>query len=276
MSTSTEFAPILARLQSTLTALDGLRRQLSLPPSVGGRGAVGAAGLPAVIAGFREAFISYSISTVDQFSRTTLRPVSPNAIWSDQPSLKSRSVYARPAGRDSSTWKAAFPDYMETVTNVIGNERYITVEFKGAGTHLGPLKVGAQTIAATKRHFEIHAVNVVTLDGGYAVRFEQYYDLAGPLRQLGMLPDVAMGHDEPVPGSHGQIPPLMHPAGGFLGGSPESWPIVVGKAAFGSYNVSIGRSTTPQAQANTNNCKAIHAAFVDHTPEKFQALVARD
>jgi hypothetical protein len=282
MSSSTDTALVLARLQSTLAALEGLRQQVGLPAAVaavkgrpvGASPGITPANLPAVVSALHGAFIGQSISNIDQVSKTILRPVSPNAIWVDQPSSVSTSIGTRGGG--PAAWKQAFPDYAETVLNVIGNERYFTVEVKGTGTHTGPLNVGGQTIAPTKRPFEIKSANVITLDGGSAVRFEHYYDLSTMFRQLGMLPDIPMGHDEPVKGA-GKIPPLMHPAGGFLGGSPDTWPILVGPPpAPGRYNVSIGNSTTKQAQKNIANCQGIHAAFVNHTPIRFDDYIAGD
>lgn len=292
MSPSMDVSRVLARLQATLSTLDQLRQQISLPPSVAGAGHGGQAPAPGqggpmpgmgdgaqmtrVIEGLRQAFVAHQLHSLDRISKTILRPVAANAIWADQPSLKSTSISALPAPSD--TFRRAFPDYHETVTNIIGNERYTTVESRGTGTHKGPLQVGGATIPATGKPITIHTATVITEDGGNAVRYEQYYDLAGLLQQLGMLPNVPMGHDEPVAGLHGApvLPPLMHPAGGFLGGSPETWPIVAGKQPASGTNVSIGRSDTPGAITNVNNCKNIHAAFVEHTPGKFSALLSRN
>jgi ketosteroid isomerase-like protein len=90
------------------------------------------------------------------------------------------------------------------------------------------------------------------------------------LRRLGMMPNIALGHDE-----RDATPlPVLH-ASGFLRWTPEvrspaRWPVSIGRS------VSVGHGQSEMARATMANCVAIHEAFIQHTPERFADLIAED
>ncbi len=258
-----EWQPILGRLESTLNALSELKRQLGLLEAAPGA-------MPGLAQAMHVAFVNYSLSTLSRFSKVILRPIGKNLIWVDMPTGRSFSVADTMERADPRNWQRAFPDFKEDIVNLIGNEDYMVVERHSTGTHQGPLQIGDQVIKPTGRRFDIQVADVVKIENGEAVHVEHYYDMVSVLRRLGLMPDIPLGHDERT----ATIPTVLH-ASGFLKRTPAvrvigKWPSRLGQS------ISIGSSKTDMAQRNMRNCQAIHEAFIEHTPERFQDLIAEN
>lgn len=84
---------------------------------------------------------------------------------------------------------AAFPDISSNVVNVIGSDNMLAGELKVRGTHTGPLELGTgNTVPATGRNFELDVCWIGRIDSdGLIAEDRTYYDLAGWMRQLGLL-----------------------------------------------------------------------------------------
>lgn len=258
-----DWRSILTRLEGTLNVLAELRRELSLVAEVPTE-------QPAFANAMHEAFVDYNLRTLSRFRKFVLRPIAKNAVWVDMPTTKTFKAAEVAARDEPGSWIQAFPDYKETVTNIVGNEGFLMVERHGTGTHRGPMRVNDRVINPTGRKFEVEIADIVKFEKGEIVRIHSYYDMVTVLRRLGLMPDIPLGHDE----RDATPQPVIH-ASGFLRRTPEvrsagRWPTRVGQA------ISIGSSKTRTAQLNAANCNAIHEAFIEHKPERFADLIADD
>lgn len=100
-------------------------------------------------------------------------------------------VFRGPEGarRNNEGWLAAFPDFRWEVGNTMEDGEWALVEAEGRGTHTGPLLTEHGEATATGRAFSIRIVTIGRVVGGRLVEGRDYYDRAGFLSQLGVLPD---------------------------------------------------------------------------------------
>jgi predicted ester cyclase len=251
--------PVLDHLTGSLDAIRELQNHL--------RSGIAAMAAPPVMP-LHDALVQYWLGNMGQFSQAILRPLVADVQWIDKPTGKSYSSsdYNKTM---AAAWQSAFPDFRAAIVNVIGNENYLVMERKSSGTHRGPLQVGDTSIAPTGAQVTINSAEVIKLKGGQASQVECYYDLAGVLRALKLIPDMAMGHDEPT----ANMPAILH-ASGFQGTKPlqlagRPWPVKIGAAS------SVGHGNSAAAKANAEGCKAIHQAFIDHKSDQFANLIAQ-
>ncbi len=79
---------------------------------------------------------------------------------------------------------AAFPDSHVRVDRMVAESDTVVVEWTLAGTHRGPL----MGIPATGKSIRFTGVSLIRYRGNLAVADTRLWDLAGLLRQIGLLP----------------------------------------------------------------------------------------
>jgi steroid delta-isomerase-like uncharacterized protein len=84
-------------------------------------------------------------------------------------------------------WASAFPDSRVEVVNMISSEDGVVTEFRGRGTHTGPLVGPAGEIPATGRSVDLRFCEVMLIKDGKIVSLHTYYDTATMMGQLGLL-----------------------------------------------------------------------------------------
>ena len=82
----------------------------------------------------------------------------------------------------------AFPDLTFAVGQRLARGEHVAEEWTMRGTHLGEF-VG---VPATGRVVEVNGMSMVLMRDGRFLRDEFYFDAAGVLRQLGLLPSLAL------------------------------------------------------------------------------------
>ncbi len=86
--------------------------------------------------------------------------------------------------RESRAWKAAFPDARGEITRLLVNGNDVAMEIEWVGTNSGSL-MGAPP---TNKAVRVNASVFLTARDGEIARLMHYFDLAGCLTQLGMMP----------------------------------------------------------------------------------------
>jgi len=82
-------------------------------------------------------------------------------------------------------WRA-FPDLRFAVTNTVVQDSRVAVVWVAEGTHQGPI----MNIPPTGRKVEVRGVSVIDVKDGLIVRGQYIWDLAGMLRNMGLLPEL--------------------------------------------------------------------------------------
>jgi steroid delta-isomerase-like uncharacterized protein len=85
-------------------------------------------------------------------------------------------------------WATAFPDGQIEDTRVTAGDSGAVVEFIGRGTHTGPLVSPAGEIPPTGRRIELTFCEAYRIKNGKIVGGAIYFDMAGMLQQLGLMP----------------------------------------------------------------------------------------
>ena len=84
-------------------------------------------------------------------------------------------------------WATGFPDSRIEVTNVIAGHEGAVVEFRGKGTHTGPLIGPAGEIPATGRSVDVPFCDVYQIKEGKITSLHSYFDAATMMGQLGLM-----------------------------------------------------------------------------------------
>jgi steroid delta-isomerase-like uncharacterized protein len=84
-------------------------------------------------------------------------------------------------------WRNAFPDAAGKVTRVIASRNVVAGEIVWTGTHKGEL-MGKP---ATNQKVTVHAVAIITAEGGLITHLRHYVDIAGLMKQLEAAPKPA-------------------------------------------------------------------------------------
>jgi len=84
-------------------------------------------------------------------------------------------------------WATGFPDSRVEVTNVIASDEGAVVEFRGKGTHTGPLIGPAGEIPATGRSVDVAFCEVYQIKEGKITSLHSYFDAATMMGQLGLM-----------------------------------------------------------------------------------------
>lgn len=86
-------------------------------------------------------------------------------------------------------WIDAFPDSKTEITEVLAGDDFAVVEFVGRGTHEGTLRSFDGEVPPTGRPVEIRFCEVHRISDGKIFITRSYFDLAGMLAQLGLVPE---------------------------------------------------------------------------------------
>jgi steroid delta-isomerase-like uncharacterized protein len=100
--------------------------------------------------------------------------------------------------KDAATFFRGFPDIrFEVISTIEKDDRYGADEVRLTGTHTGPLETPTgQELPPTNKRIELRGGGFTRLnERGEIVEERRYYDVAGVLRQLGVMPEQA---EEPV------------------------------------------------------------------------------
>lgn len=81
----------------------------------------------------------------------------------------------------------AFPNLTYTLVDDIENDGKLVLHWLAKGNHQGPL----MKIPATGKNVFIHGMSVLHLENGKVKRGQVMWDLAGVLRQIGLLPEIS-------------------------------------------------------------------------------------
>jgi steroid delta-isomerase-like uncharacterized protein len=90
---------------------------------------------------------------------------------------------------------AAIPDAYVRVERMVAEGETVVAEWTSAGTHLGPL----MGIPATGRALSVKGVSIIRFRGTTPVADTRVWDLAGLLRQIGLLPSRSFEHEPAAP-----------------------------------------------------------------------------
>ena len=82
----------------------------------------------------------------------------------------------------------AFPDWNETIENIVAENDLVMMRLTERGTHLGAWR----TIPATNKPIMITTTGIYRLAGGKIVELRFYPDRYGLLQQMGVLPSGAI------------------------------------------------------------------------------------
>ena len=96
--------------------------------------------------------------------------------------LEVQAVYARAA--------SAFPDFHLRIVDVIAEQARVSTHWHFEGTHLGSLL----NIPATHRHVRFEGYTALTVENAHIKSSHTLWDMAGLLRQLGLLPALPENH----------------------------------------------------------------------------------
>ncbi len=86
------------------------------------------------------------------------------------------------------TWQAyitAFPDAHVSIEAEVAHGDMVVLRWLGTGTNAGPL----MEMPATNKRVEIHGCSIYHIANGKIVHEWEYWDHAGFMRQLGMMPE---------------------------------------------------------------------------------------
>ncbi len=87
--------------------------------------------------------------------------------------------------------RRAFPDLRFVQERAFGEGDWVAVQGVGIGTHTGPLEApGAPPIPATNRSIRLPFAYVAKVDGGKFAEVNVYFDQAGMMAQLGLMPQA--------------------------------------------------------------------------------------
>jgi steroid delta-isomerase-like uncharacterized protein len=89
------------------------------------------------------------------------------------------------------SWATAFPDSQVETTAVVADAASAAMEFRGRGTHTGPLAGPAGDIPPTGRSVDVPFVMYMEFDAGKIARGRLYFDLVTLLQQIGVQPGAA-------------------------------------------------------------------------------------
>ena len=82
-------------------------------------------------------------------------------------------------------WEA-FPDLQFVVTNTVTQGSRVAIVWVAEGTHQGPI----MNIPPTGHKVQVRGVSIIDVEDGLVVRGEYIWDLAGMLRNMGLLPEL--------------------------------------------------------------------------------------
>lgn len=86
----------------------------------------------------------------------------------------------------------AFPDLHFNLLQTIAQGNYVVVIWHASGTHSGPMRApNGDMIPATNRKGVVEGNTLYEFRGGKIARTKNFWDVAGLLMQLGLMPQVS-------------------------------------------------------------------------------------
>lgn len=98
--------------------------------------------------------------------------------------LRGQSGYRDFTGR----WTTAFPDARTEIVHAFACGDTAVVEFRGRGTHTGPLESPTGRIQPTQRRLDMQFCEIYEFNKGNLAKVRLYFDSATMMRQLGITP----------------------------------------------------------------------------------------
>ena len=95
------------------------------------------------------------------------------------------------ARRNAEVWFTAFPEAKVEIVNIVSGGDWEVVEAIARGPHTGPLMTGEGEIPPTGRQVEMRFCSLSQIRDGKIVKGRDYYDIAGIMQQLGLMPEAA-------------------------------------------------------------------------------------
>ncbi|WP_119068259.1 ester cyclase [Aggregatilinea lenta] len=84
--------------------------------------------------------------------------------------------------------RTAFPDLHFEIHDILGEGDLVAFRSTMTGTHLGALANGPMRIPPTGRHISVAHMHFIRSEGGKTTDLWHVWDLAGMMRQLGVMP----------------------------------------------------------------------------------------
>ncbi len=84
----------------------------------------------------------------------------------------------------------AFPNLHYTLVDHVEKDDKLVLHWLAKGNHQGPL----MKIPATGKNVFIHGMSILTLENGKIKHGQVMWDMAGVLRQIGLLPEINHQH----------------------------------------------------------------------------------
>lgn len=80
----------------------------------------------------------------------------------------------------------AFPDIVITVADQVESDERVVIHWVAVGTH----RSSFMRIPASNKKVSVHGVSLLTLKNGKILKGTRVWDVAGLLREIGLLPDL--------------------------------------------------------------------------------------
>ncbi len=88
-------------------------------------------------------------------------------------------------------WAGAFTNMRLETLAIVGDERHVAGEFRGRGTHDGPLASPGGVVPATGRTLDERFTWFADVANGKLVGVRDYYNAMALMTQLGLMPEAA-------------------------------------------------------------------------------------
>lgn len=131
----------------------------------------------------RQVYEAYASRAFDRASRH----------FSEEAQIINHATGDHLVGRDgylhqTGAWAAAFPDLQVEILSCEVSERVAAVQYALRGTHTGPFITSTGFLPPTQAHVDLRLCDLIELRDGQITRLSTYFDCAGMLRQMGLLP----------------------------------------------------------------------------------------
>jgi steroid delta-isomerase-like uncharacterized protein len=130
----------------------------------------------------------YDLYNAQDLDRAATSLIAEDAEWVN---VATGETFRGPDGyrRFIQGWRSAFPGSRIDDLRIEGNDDVIVAEFRGRGTHAGPLATPAGMLPPTGRVIDVPFCEVMEVREGRISRARLYFDSATLMRQLGVLPE---------------------------------------------------------------------------------------
>ena len=132
----------------------------------------------------------YELYNARDLDRATATLIAADTEWVNVPTGE---TFRGPEGyrRFIQGWSRAFPGSRVENLRIAGSDDVIVAEFRGRGSHTGPLITPAGVLPPTGRMMDMPFCEVMEVRDGKIRRARLYFDSATLMRQLGVVPQLA-------------------------------------------------------------------------------------